>query len=104
MVQLKVSKHAAWRKAGRAISDRAMRAVIKFGRCFWAGRGCRAFFVGRRDASRDASLAGYRNIAVIVAKDNTVVTVEHCEKPPRHWKPAGESARLPVVKARGRHG
>jgi hypothetical protein len=99
MGTVKTSRHARVRQAGRAISDRAIKTVMEFGRCFWAGRGCRAFFVGRRDAREDNTLADFQNIAVIVASDGTVVTVEHCDKPPRHWKRAGESARLIAVQA-----
>lgn len=93
MWQPKFSIHARVRQAGRAISNRAVKTVLEFGRCFWAGKGCRAFFVGRRDARNDASLAEFKNIAVIVAPDGTLVTVEHCNRPPRHWKPAGRKAR-----------
>ncbi len=96
MSKAKFSKHARVRQAGRSISNRAVKTVLEFGRCFWAGRGCRAFFVGRRDARQDASLADFQNIAVIVVPDDTLVTVEHCHKPPRHWKPAGRKARLAI--------
>lgn len=97
MFTLKKSGHARWRQAGRAISDRAVEIVMEFGRCFYAGKGCLAYFIGRRDVRDDAELADFQNIAVIVARDGTLVTVEHCHRPPRHWKKAGESARwLPV--------
>jgi hypothetical protein len=84
--------HARWRSATRAISNRAIDYVLSYGQCFWAGRGCHAYFLGKRTVKRakqrfDVSLEAFKNIAVIVAEDGTLVTVEHCTKPPRHWKP-----------------
>ena len=99
MSPLKVSKHASLRQAGRAISDRAVEMVMEFGRCFWAGRGCLAYFVGRRDVREDSTLAEVKNIAVIVSANGTLVTVEHCARPPKHWKPARSSGRWRVVHA-----
>lgn len=99
MWSMRKSGHARRRQAGRAISDRAVEIVMNFGRCFWAGKGCRAFFIGRRDAREDAALVEFQNIAVIVAADGTLVTVEHCKRPPRHWKRAGSSARLQATLA-----
>ena len=82
------TKHASLRQAGRAISDAAVDAAMTFGRCFWAGGGCLAFHIGRRVVRRRSALAQFVDIAVIITQDGTLVTVEHCSKPPRHWRPA----------------
>lgn len=92
MSELTPTHHASWRMASRAISERAIDAAMTFGRCFWAGRGCMAWHLGRRAVHRarrhNIKLEAFANIAVIIAQDGGVVTVEHCAKPPRHWKPA----------------
>ncbi len=90
---LTATEHAAWRQASRSIPNRAIQAVLDYGRCFWAGSGCMAWHLGTRavGAARRrhrARLERFKNIAVIIARDGAVVTVEHCAKPPRHWKPA----------------
>ncbi|MBK8206684.1 MAG: hypothetical protein IPK87_07785 [Planctomycetes bacterium] len=90
---LQITSHAQWRQASRSISDHAIDAVLTFGKCFWAGRGCFAYFLGRRTAVKArrkfrVSLEKFRGIAVIVGADGTLVTVQHRDKPPRHWKPA----------------
>jgi hypothetical protein len=92
MPKFKWTNHAKWRSASRAISGRAIEYALKYGQCFWAGRGCRAYFLGRRAVRKvreelDVRLERFTNIAVIIAEDGAVVTVEHCPKPPRHWKP-----------------
>jgi hypothetical protein len=93
MQGLQITDHSAWRQATRAIPNRAIQAAMDYGRCFWAGRGCMAWYLGRRavKAARRrhrARLERFRNIAVIIAQDGAVVTVEHCARPLRHWKPA----------------
>jgi len=92
MPQHKLSKHAEWRAATRAISGRSIELALKYGQCFWAGSGCQAYFLGQRVVRRvrrkfNICLDRFKNIAVIVAEDGTLVTVEHCARPPRHWKP-----------------
>jgi hypothetical protein len=90
---LKNTSHASQRMAARCITDRAVDAVMTFGKCFWAGRGCLAWHLGRRAVrramrQRKVRIDEYQNMAVIVSHDGTLVTVEHCARPPRHWKPA----------------
>lgn len=93
MQELASTDHANWRMASRAISESAIEAAMNFGRCFWAGRGCLAWHLGRRAVTRArrrhrVKLEAYKDIAVIVSPSGAVITVEHCPKPPRHWKPA----------------
>lgn len=91
--QLPYSRHASRRAAGRAIDGEAVAAVLEHGRAFWAGRGCIAYFLGKRTVAwarrrYRVCLERFRDIAVILSPEGKLITVEHCHRPPRHWKKA----------------
>lgn len=92
-LQLGFTKHASRRAAGRAIDAETIAAVLEHGRLFWAGRGCVAYFLGRRTVAwarrrYRLCLERFRDIAVILSPEGKLITVEHCHRPPRHWKRA----------------
>ena len=87
---MKMSAHAERRSKARAIRPEVIEQLMEYGREYHAGNGCLAYFVGRRleDLEERPELAICRNKAVIVYGER-VVTVHHCEHPPRSWRRAG---------------
>ncbi|MCC6463986.1 MAG: hypothetical protein IT463_01450 [Planctomycetes bacterium] len=92
MERVEYSGHARHRAKNRSISGDAIDAVMTWGRLFHAGKGCLAYFLGRRIVLHlrrrlGLNLDRYRDIAVIESLDGMLVTVEHLSRPPRHWRP-----------------
>lgn len=86
------SGHARHRAKNRSITHEAIEAVMTWGRLFSAGKGCFAYFLGRRVVRHlrqrmGLNLERFRDIAVIESLDGVLVTVEHLARPPRHWRP-----------------
>lgn len=88
--ELKWTTHALRRCQQRAISKDAVQAAIWFGKKFWAGDGCVAYFLGRKSLRRAGPEVHvsdrYENVAVVVAPDGAVVTVQHSPRPKRRWR------------------
>jgi hypothetical protein len=72
------SEHAARRAQQQGISDDAIDAAIAYGRMERQLDGRRAFYLDRRSVEmasrRGVRLDRYRNVLVVVARDETVVT------------------------------
>lgn len=73
------SRHARERQQHRAVSEEQQRLVVKHGRKIRQPGGRVAYFVGYAEAVRDpdapAELLDCLNTAVVLADDQTVVTV-----------------------------
>lgn len=89
--ELRWTKHALSRGQERSISEDAALAAIWFGHRYWAGDGLIAYYLGseevrQTDSHIACSLERYTNIAVIVAPDGAVVSVQHARRPKRRWQ------------------
>ena len=83
---MELTLHAARRAKNRSIGQRIIDLLMDYGMEYDAGNGCRAYFVGRRLAGAiGGMLMACRNKAVIVYGQQ-IVTVHHCEHPPRSWR------------------
>jgi len=89
--EVKWTTHARKRGQQRGISQDAVQAALWFGDRFWAGDGCVAYYLGRKVMRRvgveiSRTLEQYRDIAVIVASDGALVSVQHTPRPKRRWR------------------
>jgi hypothetical protein len=90
-VPFTLSQHARVRMSQRGIKRRVLRFVVECGESLEAGGGCQVLYLGRR-APRWARAALGRhaemvaNVAVILARDGTVVTAYRTTRSPRHWR------------------
>lgn len=88
-----LTKHAQARARQRGVRETAVRLAIEFGEWFYAGNGCDAAYLSRnavRAARRrhGVRLDQFQNLAVILSSECAVVTVQHVERPIRHWRGA----------------
>ncbi len=91
VVTLELSKHASHRAKNRAISPQSVEAVIDLGREYNAGAGCLGYFLSGNmtrsmEHNSDLNLDRSRGLAVILAGAR-IVTIQHCGRPPRSWRP-----------------
>lgn len=83
---MELTLHAERRAKNRSISQAIIDALVDYGTEYDAGNGCRAYFIGERIASMlGKAITACRNKAVILYGEQ-VVTVHHCEHPPRSWR------------------
>lgn len=91
--QFNFTGHSRSRAGQRAISRDAVSNVITYGSVYRAGGHDTAYWLNKR-ALRGAGKAGqsirrYNGICVIVTHTNTIKTVMHCSRVPRHWVALG---------------
>jgi len=90
--QLRMSAHGRHRAKNRAFRPDVINAVIDYGRYLFAGSGCIAIFLGRKEVRRarrhGVRLDQFVNRAVLLDSNNVVVTVTHVYRLPRHWRGA----------------
>jgi aerobic-type carbon monoxide dehydrogenase small subunit (CoxS/CutS family) len=83
---MEMTLHAQRRARGRCFSTDLIQRLMDWGEVYDAGKGCLAYFIGRRSVKEDRkALLPCMNRAV-VAYGERVVTVHHCQHPPRSWK------------------
>lgn len=87
---LKFSKHATMRCQQRGLRDEAVDFALNYGEEYYAGKGAKAYFLGKRSVSEawrkyGINLDRWRDIAVIIADDTVIVTVQHVSRPKRSW-------------------
>lgn len=87
----RVTKHASVRCQQRCVSDEGMAALLEFGQTYYAGAGAKAYFLGARavDAAfkrYGVDLSRWKDVAVIVSSDRSIVTVQHVDRPKRSWR------------------
>jgi len=100
MAKLVTTDHAEARIRHRGISPEQIATCMRWGDRYHthdyhghkgADRGETAYFLSADTVER-ARLAGvnipYCNIAVVVAPNDTIVTVIRCRRPSKHWRPA----------------
>ena len=77
--QMSWSPHAWQRAVQRGIGDDAIFAVVRWGREVMQSHGRRAFFIGKKEVEeafyQGQDLSTYRNIAVVLSRDDALVTV-----------------------------
>jgi len=92
------SRHARERKQNRGILRDGFNALIDYGTLYHAGRNCIACHIDRRAialAKKEGTrIDRYRNYACIIAASGKIVTIEHVNRIPRHWRPMGSKGRV----------
>lgn len=84
--------HARRRSRQRGIGLHAIENVLNHGRTYAVGKGCVAYFLGQRVVDNirrtfGSRLDQFQNLAVLLAPDGQVVTVEHMHGTlPNHWR------------------
>lgn len=90
--QLRMSAHGRHRAKNRAFRPDVINAILNYGRHLFAGSGCLAFFLGRKEVRRarrhGIRLDQFANRAIVLSPDFVVVTVAHVNRLPRHWRGA----------------
>lgn len=86
--QLIWSDHARRQAQRRSISTRDIIRVLDRGMVYRAGSGAVAYFYGRRANCDGCCPDHVLGVAVIVGDDQTIITVMHAPRPPRHWRRA----------------
>lgn len=94
--ELKMTRHAQARSQQRAISRELINTVLDLGAEYEAGGRCTAYWVSNSVVRRLAMLGKHvperaRGVAVVVAEDGGVVTVQRVPRPKRCWKGLGRS-------------
>ena len=84
------TRHAEDNQRRRSICDHAITLIEQYGWRYFAGDGCIAIYLGKKAvaAARQfgVCLDAYRNQALILDPDGTVVTVMHARRPLRKWR------------------
>jgi len=88
---LRFTTHAVVRCQQRGLTGDAVEFVLAHGQEYHAGDGSKAYFLGKRavvEAKRrhGIDLDRWRDTAVIVSKDDAIVTVQHVARPKRSWR------------------
>lgn len=92
--ELKMTRHAQARSQQRAIPKDLINAVLDVGAEYEAGGRCMAYWVSDSVVRRQAMLGKHvperaRGVAVVVAEDGGVVTVQRVPRPKRCWRSTG---------------
>jgi hypothetical protein len=87
----RMTRHAAVRCQQRCVSEEGMAALLEFGETFHAGDGAKAYFLGSRAvgyalARYGVDLSRWKDVAMIVSSDRSIVTVQHVDRPKRSWR------------------
>jgi len=87
--QFEFTGHSRSRAGQRAITMEAVTCVVTYGCVYRAGSHDVAYWLNNR-ALKAAGKAGHRmrkfnGICVVVTHTNTIKTVMHCKRAPRHW-------------------
>ncbi len=90
-IALRFTTHAMVRCQQRGLTGDAVEHVLSHGEEYHAGDGARAFYLGKRavlEAKRrhGIDLECWRDAAVIVSKDDAIVTVQYVSRPKRSWR------------------
>ena len=84
---MKMSQHAQQRSQQRAVNHQRIEATLRWGRTFHQRGGRTAYFLGHRDAKRalkhGVDVTRHTNTAVVVAQDETIITVIRTDDPRR---------------------
>lgn len=93
-----LSKHAQAQARRRGISQRSLQLIIDFGEFYWAGSGSNSYYLSKRKyqwlvkhkrLSSD-EIYTLRDVisCAVIASDQTIITVMHAPRPPKHWRAA----------------
>lgn len=87
----RMTRHAAVRSQQRSVSGEGMAALLEFGQTYHAGEGATAYFLGHRAVNSARSrygvdLSRWKDVAIIVSSDRSIVTVQHVDRPKRSWR------------------
>lgn len=88
---LRFTTHASIRCQQRGLDGDAVQSVLTHGKEYHAGDGSKAYFLGKRaviEAKRryGIDLDRWRDTAVIVSKEDAIITVQHVARPKRSWR------------------
>ena len=89
--ELKMTRHAQARSQQRAISSEIIQTALQVGAEYDAGGRCTAYWVSDSVVRGQSKLGIHvperaRGVAVVVAEDGGVVTVQRVPRPKRSWR------------------